>query len=481
MLSWVIVMKRRIFITNTIVVVLALVALLLISSEVIRRVSDHYTSQAPPEEDPGAAQAAELLESWEDSGGWQELNLQLEALGYHLYAARDGEEVFSSLSPLQSDLLRHGGIPASWPEGEAAEIWNGAALLVGIQSGGYTLVAMSRPDLPEFFGQQRPQAEASLLSLLIIGAAAILLIVSLSLISTHFQVKHIMRPVNALADAARRVEAGDYTRPVGYGGQDEFTAVCAAFEQMQHHLLEEREKNAAYERARTDLVAGISHDLRTPLTGIIGNSSLFLESQNDLSSTEQRTIMTNIYEDSNWLLNMVENLLSVTRIQGDSLSINTTEEPVEEVVGEALEKLKKRYPDAAIRVKIPEEFLMIPMDAVLIEQVTINLLENAIVHSGSILPIDFIVEDHPEHVSFIVRDYGKGLSEEKLQNLFETGTYNNSRSSDSRKGMGIGLSICKTIITAHHGTLNGRNHAEGAEFCFTLPKNTGKDMDHRNE
>ena len=224
------------------------------------------------------------------------------------------------------------------------------------------------------------------------------------------------------------------------------------------------------EKMRATLLRAVSHDLRTPLTGIIGNSSLFLESQNDLSSTEQRTIMTNIYEDSNWLLNMVENLLSVTRIQGDSLSINTTKEPVEEVVGEALEKLKKRYPDAAIRVKIPEEFLMIPMDAVLIEQVTINLLENAIVHSGSILPIDFIVEDHPEHVSFIVRDYGKGLSEEKLQNLFETGTYNNSRSSDSRKGMGIGLSICKTIITAHHGTLSGRNHADGAEFCFTLPK-----------
>jgi two-component system sensor histidine kinase KdpD len=242
---------------------------------------------------------------------------------------------------------------------------------------------------------------------------------------------------------------------------------------IQSEMIAEREKRLAeaeMEKMRANLLRAISHDLRTPLTGIIGNSSLFLESQNDLSSTEQRTIMNNIYEDSNWLLNMVENLLSVTRIQGDSLSINTTEEPVEEVVGEALEKLKKRYPDAAIRVKIPEEFLMIPMDAVLIEQVTINLLENAIVHSGSILPIDFIVEDHPEHVSFIVRDYGKGLSEEKLQNLFETGTYNNSQSSDSRKGMGIGLSICQTIITAHHGTLSGRNHADGAEFCFTLPK-----------
>ena len=178
---------------------------------------------------------------------------------------------------------------------------------------------------------------------------------------------------------------------------------------IQSEMIAEREKRLAeaeMEKMRANLLRAISHDLRTPLTGIIGNSSLFLESQNDLSSTEQRTIMTNIYDDSNWLLNMVENLLSVTRIQGDSLSINTTEEPVEEVVGEALEKLKKRYPDAAIRVKIPEEFLMIPMDAVLIEQVTINLLENAIVHSGSILPIDFIVEDHPKHVSFIVRDYG---------------------------------------------------------------------------
>ena len=272
-----------------------------------------------------------------------------------------------------------------------------------------------------------------------------------------------VRSIADLAEAAEEFGKGVDNKKFKPYGSSEVRRAGIAFIKMKERIQRQISE-------RTQMLAGVSHDLRTPLTGIIGNSSLFLESQNDLSSTEQRTIMTNIYEDSNWLLNMVENLLSVTRIQGDSLSINTTEEPVEEVVGEALEKLKKRYPDAAIRVKIPEEFLMIPMDAVLIEQVTINLLENAIVHSGSILPIDFIVEDHPEHVSFIVRDYGKGLSEEKLQNLFETGTYNNSQSSDSRKGMGIGLSICKTIITAHHGTLSGRNHADGAEFCFTLPK-----------
>ena len=142
---------------------------------------------------------------------------------------------------------------------------------------------------------------------------------------------------------------------------------------------------------------------------------------------------------------------------------------------QAVDSVFGYYSTLAERENIPFHALVslpadLSIDEINLCLVFSNLLENAIVHSGSILPIDFIVEDHPEHVSFIVRDYGKGLSEEKLQNLFETGTYNNSRSSDSRKGMGIGLSICKTIITAHHGTLSGRNHADGAEFCFTLPK-----------
>ena len=200
---------------------------------------------------------------------------------------------------------------------------------MGIQSGGYTLVAMSRPDLPEFFGQQRPQTEASLLSLLIIGAAAILLIVSLSLISTHFQVKHIMRPVNALADAARRIEAGDYTRPVGYGGQDEFTAVCAAFEQMQRHLLEEREKNAAYERARTDLVAGISHDLRTPLTSVQG----YLKGLRDgvASTEEKRAQYVDIaYRKACDMEVLLQRLFDFSRMETGSLPIS----PVRADLGE---------------------------------------------------------------------------------------------------------------------------------------------------
>lgn len=242
---------------------------------------------------------------------------------------------------------------------------------------------------------------------------------------------------------------------------------------MQAEILAEREKQLAEaekEKMRANLLRAISHDLRTPLTGIIGNSSVFLENQNHLTASEQKDIISNIYNDSNWLLNMVENLLTVTRIQGDNLTINTQEESIEEVVAESIQRLHKRYPNTIIDAQVPDEFLFIPMDAILIEQVTINLLENAIVHSQSSKPITLLVENHPTHVSFTIRDYGIGLPEQMLNNLFDSSTYASSGASDARRGMGIGLSICKTIITAHHGTLIGHNHDHGAEFIFILPK-----------
>lgn len=251
------------------------------------------------------------------------------------------------------------------------------------------------------------------------------------------------------------------------------TSTMTSHMSKQAEVIAEREKllaEAEMEKMRANLLRAISHDLRTPLTGIIGNSSVYLENHDKLSAREKTEIVATIYDDSNWLLNMVENLLSVTRIKGDNLSIITSEESVEEVLSEAFQKLHKRYPDSKISAHVPDEFILLPMDAILIEQVIVNLLENAIVHSHSVLPIELNVENHQNNVSFTIRDYGIGIQEEKLSSLFDGSSYTSAQSSDSRKGMGIGLSICKTIITAHHGTLIGRNHEKGAEFVFTLPK-----------
>lgn len=251
------------------------------------------------------------------------------------------------------------------------------------------------------------------------------------------------------------------------------TSTMTSHLSRQAMFIAEREKllaEAEKEKMRANLLRAISHDLRTPLTGIIGNSSLYLENKDLLSEKEKAEIITNIYDDSNWLLNMVENLLTVTRIKGDNLSITTSEESVEEVIAEALQKLHKRYPATKIRASIPEEFLMIPMDAILIEQVIINLLENAIVHSGSTESIELTVKNQDTTVSFTIKDFGKGIPPSNLNALFDGSSYSPSQTADARKGMGIGLSICKTIVAAHHGSLIGRNHEKGAEFTFTLPK-----------
>lgn len=246
---------------------------------------------------------------------------------------------------------------------------------------------------------------------------------------------------------------------------------------LQGKVLLEREKllmEAEKEKMRANLLRSVSHDLRTPLTGIIGNTSTYIDNITTLSEEEKLKIVSHINEDSNWLLNMVENLLSITRIDERSMKISTSPESVEEVVAEAIQRLQKRLPEARFQVKVPDNFLMIPMDAMLIEQVLINLLENAIIHSKTTLPVELIVAEQEAQVVFRVKDYGIGIEPERLPTIFDGIPYTSATHPDGHKGMGIGLSICKTIITAHGGQIHAKNHDNGCMFTFSLPKE-GKD------
>ena len=470
MLKWVSVMKRRIFLYNTVVVVLALAALLLISSEVVRRVGGGYAGQPPPEDPPNVAVVRELLENWDSGGGWAELGRRLEGLGYQLQVSRDGAEIFSTLSDVQREMLPMGGA-RSWPEGEAEDVWNGKALLVGIQLGEDTLIAMGRPEIPEVFGQQRPQAEASLLSLLIIGAAAIVLIVSLSLVSTHFQVRHIMRPVNALADAARRVEAGDYTQPVGYDGKDEFTAVCAAFEQMQRHLLEEREKNAAYERARTDLVAGISHDLRTPLTSVQG----YLKGLRDgVANTEEKKAryLDIAYRKAHDMERLLQRLFDFSRLETGSLPLSPVRTDLGEFAREYARSAAGELAEKGGRFVLRGAPAPHPvrMDREQMKRVLDNLTENALRYAGAeelVLTLTVWRGQDMEKLRFA--DNGRGVPEEQLPHLFEQfWRGDQSRGKTSGEGSGLGLYIVKYIVEAQGGAVAAWNDG-GLVIELALP------------
>lgn len=237
---------------------------------------------------------------------------------------------------------------------------------------------------------------------------------------------------------------------------------------IEHHqtLVMESEK----EKMRSNLLRAISHDLRTPLTSIIGASSTYLEAKDYLNATNKDKLIYGILEDANWLINMVENLLSVTKISQKTALVKKSVESVEEVVSEAMVRFQKRYPDSQVMVKVPKEFLMVPMDGTLIEQVIINLLENAIKHSNSKKPVELSVEKISEQkVQFSIKDYGKGIPSDRLASIFDGIPLSEEDKNDRNKGMGIGLSICKTIIVAHQGQINASNHKEGAIFTFCLP------------
>lgn len=224
------------------------------------------------------------------------------------------------------------------------------------------------------------------------------------------------------------------------------------------------------EKMRSNFLRAISHDLRTPLTGILGSSSALLENIGELDIPTQKRLLSDIKDDSEWIIRMVENLLSVTRIGEGKVDLKKHPEAVEEIVGEAVAIIRKRFDHTDIKVEVPDTLLMVSMDGTLIEQVMINLMENAIKYAGTHPVLNVKVQNLGTKARFIVSDNGDGISASMLPHIFEGYMGDDEKSSDSRRGMGIGLTICKSIVDAHGGTLKARNKQEGgAEFSFELP------------
>ena len=236
-------------------------------------------------------------------------------------------------------------------------------------------------------------------------------------------------------------------------------------DESQKILLEKEKENM-----RSNLLRAISHDLRTPLTGILGASSAILENGERISSQARQQLIQDIREDADWLLRMVENVLSVTRIGPQASGLRKVPEAVEEVIAQAVNRCRKRLPGLSLTVRVPEEFVMAPMDSTLIEQVLINLIENAYKYGRSAQPVEVTVCTAGENVRFVVQDHGPGIAPELLPVLFEGFLGRDGQSADSSRGLGIGLSICRSIITAHGGTIQAENRpGGGAQFVFTLP------------
>ena len=236
--------------------------------------------------------------------------------------------------------------------------------------------------------------------------------------------------------------------------------------------IKEQEKmkaEAEKERMRGNLLRAVSHDLRTPLTSIYGACSTLMEGYDSISRERHMKLLGDIQNDAQWLVRMVENLLSVTRLDAKNVRVAKNATVLDELMDALLSKFRKHYPEQTVRLQMPDETVCIPMDAILIQQVLMNLLENAVFHAHGMKNLWLRVEISGNHATFLVQDDGCGIPQERMNGLF-TGLLDSEMPADTgRSNMGIGLSVCSAIVKAHGGEMKAKNRPEGgAEFSFTL-------------
>ncbi|MPM94881.1 Sensor protein KdpD [bioreactor metagenome] len=223
------------------------------------------------------------------------------------------------------------------------------------------------------------------------------------------------------------------------------------------------------EQLRANLLRAISHDLRTPLTSISGNAAILRGNSHVLSEEKKQGLYTDIFDDSMWLINLVENLLSITRIDNGTLNLNMQPELLDEVIAEALLHVNRRSVEHTIETNLKEEFLMAKMDSRLIIQIIINILDNAIKYTQQGSRITISAKRNGSVVRVEIADNGPGIPDAAKEKLFDMFYTAENISADSRRGLGLGLPLCKSIINAHGGSIYVKdNIPQGTIFGFTL-------------
>jgi two-component system sensor histidine kinase KdpD len=233
---------------------------------------------------------------------------------------------------------------------------------------------------------------------------------------------------------------------------------------------EEAKLQAESEKLRANLLRSISHDLRTPLTAISGNASILLSDSESLDADTRKQMYEDIYDDSAWLHNLVENLLAVTKIEDGRMQLKTQPQLLEEIISEAMQHISRKKSEHIITVNHEDDLLLARCDARLIVQVIINLVDNAIKYTpaGSHIAVTSKCENGMAAIS--VADNGPGIPDGDKEQVFQMFYTGSTAIADSRRSLGLGLSLCKSIVNAHGGEITVTdNQPTGTIFTFTIP------------
>ena len=247
---------------------------------------------------------------------------------------------------------------------------------------------------------------------------------------------------------------------------------CAlALENIKNaHEKEEAAVKAKNEQLRANLLRAISHDLRTPLASISGNASNLMANYQKMDESERTQTFTDIYDDALWLINLVENLLAVTKIEEGKVNLNQSVELMDDVIAEALRHVNRRREHHIIKVTSSDDLILARIDTRLIVQVIINLVDNAIKYTPDGSQIEICTELKGDWVCVSVSDNGPGIPDDQKPRVFDMFYCGANKVVDSRRSLGLGLALCRSIVNAHGGQISVTDNVpQGTVFTFTLP------------
>lgn len=248
---------------------------------------------------------------------------------------------------------------------------------------------------------------------------------------------------------------------------------CAlAFErEYYNHIREEAAVQAKNEKLRSNLLRSISHDLRTPLTGISGNAALLSNQGEKMTEEKRKELSKNIWKDATWLISMIENLLAITKLDEVEKNIVMRPELLEDILTESIHYAKSRYTEHSFILEQSDEMQLVQCNAQLISQVMRNLLENAVKYTKEGTKITVRTREQGEMIVVEVEDEGDGVQDDRKEKIFEMFYTSEAQASDKRRGFGIGLALCKAIVEAHGGKIAVRDaRPHGAVFSFMIKK-----------
>lgn len=465
--------RKRLSKTNTRILLSSLLALLIVGSLVIEIFETTYLDEliSYVKLQDGSVEIANLLNGYPfEEEKMEDLREEIRSYGYQVYVAKDGEILYSDFPRRHIREMEHLENYATDQEEADVFVWESATMIFKDyegEDGTYRIVALRDNGDTGQILSNREAVRWLIPVFMLIGILAIGLIVG---ISQYFRKKledQLMEPIEKLIDAANRIEDGNFEEKVEYEGDEEFEKLCHTFNSMQESLKAGIERADAYEQARTEMISGISHDLKTPLTSIKG----YIKGVKDgVANTprKQEQYLDIAYQKACAMEGLLQKLSYFAKLETGDMPMYPVDTDLGEFIREMIEENEEdlREKNADILYSVPEQQIPVSIDHDQMHRVIYNIIENSLKYrcrERVLIRIHLLLKG--KNVIFKIADDGEGVPEEKLPHLFEQ-FYRGDETRNSRiDGDGLGLYISKRIIEQHGGRIYASNHGG---FCVTM-------------